>query len=57
MSELATLQEAVSTIKQAILQSQYRAAKLITGEQLSLYFGIGFYISLNSRMGTWGTGH
>ncbi|MBQ4635704.1 MAG: DUF1016 family protein [Akkermansia sp.] len=56
MSELATLQEAVSTIKQAILQSQYRAAKLITGEQLSLYFGIGFYISLNSRKGTWGTG-
>ena len=29
---------------------------LITGEQLSLYFGIGFYISLNSRKGTWGTG-
>ncbi len=56
MSELATLQEAVSTIKQAILQSQYRAAKLITGEQLSLYFGIGFYISRNSRKGTWGTG-
>ena len=56
MSELVTLQEAVSTIKQAILQSQYRAAKLITGEQLSLYFGIGFYISLNSRKGTWGTG-
>ena len=56
MSELSTLQEAVSTIKQAILESQYRAAKLITGEQLSLYFGIGFYISLNSRKGTWGTG-
>lgn len=56
MSELSTLQEAVSTIKQAILQSQYRAAKLITGEQLSLYFGIGFYISCHSRRGTWGTG-
>ena len=23
---------------------------------MSLYFGIGFYISLNSRKGTWGTG-
>lgn len=56
MSELHTLQEAVRTIKQAILESQYRAAKLITGEQLSLYFGIGFYISLNSRKKTWGTG-
>ena len=43
---------AVSTIKQAILQSQYRAAKLVTGEQLSLYFGIGGYVSANSREGT-----
>ena len=56
MSELSTLREAVSTIKQAILQSQYRAAKLITGEQLSLYFGIGCYISARSRTETWGTG-
>ncbi|MGM9778908.1 MAG: YhcG family protein [Prevotella sp.] len=47
---------AVSTIKQAILQSQYRAVKLVTGEQLSLYFGIGCYVSANSREGTWGTG-
>ena len=47
---------AVSTIKQAILQSQYRAAKLVTGEQLSLYFGIGGYVSAHSREGTWGTG-
>ena len=47
---------AVSTIKQAILQSQYRAAKLVTGEQLSLYFGIGGYVSANSREDTWGTG-
>ena len=47
---------AVSTIKQAILQSQYRAAKLVTGEQLSPYFGIGGYVSANSREGTWGTG-
>ena len=48
--------EAVNAIKQAILQSQYRAAKLVTGEQLSLYFGIGCYVSANSRRGTWGTG-
>ena len=56
MSELSTLQDAVSTIKHAILQSQYRAAKLITGEQLSLYFGIGCYVSTRSRKETWGTG-
>ncbi len=48
--------EAVDAIKQAILQSQYRSAKLITGEQLSLYFGIGRYVSANSRKGAWGTG-
>ncbi len=48
--------EAVSIIKQAILQSQYRSVKLITGEQLSLYFGIGRFVSANSRKGTWGTG-
>ena len=48
--------EAVTAIKQAILQSQYRSVKLITGEQLSLYFGIGRYVSANSRTGTWGTG-
>ena len=56
MSELSKLQDAVSTIKQAILQSQYRAAKLVTGEQLSLYFGIGCYVSTRSRKETWGTG-
>ena len=32
--------QAVRVIKEAILHSQYRAAKLVTGEQLSLYFGI-----------------
>ena len=38
--------QAVRVIKDAILYSQYRAAKLVTGEQLSLYFGIGAYVSL-----------
>ena len=52
---ISKYRNAVSTIKQAILQSQYRAAKLVTGEQLSLYFGIGGYVSANSREGTWGT--
>ena len=47
---------AVLTIKQAILKSQYQAAKLINREMLSLYYGIGRYISENSRDGFWGTG-
>lgn len=48
--------QAVKTIKNAILQSQYRAAKGVNREQLSLYFGIGRYISEHSRKGFWGTG-
>ena len=50
------LSQAVETIKTAILQSQARAAKMISGSQLSLYFGVGLYVSANSREGTWGTG-
>ena len=29
---------------------------MISGTQLSLYFGVGLYVSANSRKGTWGTG-
>ena len=47
---------AVQTIKDAILRSQYQAAKLVNREMLSLYYGIGRYISSNSREGFWGTG-
>lgn len=47
---------AVKTIKQAILESQYRAAKLVNREQLALYYSIGKFVSENSREGTWGTG-
>lgn len=47
---------AVQAIKTAILQSQYQAVRLINKEQLYLYFGIGRYISQNSRNGYWGTG-
>ena len=57
MSEITNdLMSAVKTIKTAILQSQYKAAKTVNAEQLSLYFGIGKYISKNSRNGFWGTG-
>lgn len=47
---------AIQTIKEAILRSQYQAAKLVNREMLSLYYGIGRYISANSRGGFWGTG-
>ena len=50
------IKQAVQTIKNAILQSQARAARMISGSQLSLYFGVGLYVSANSREGTWGTG-
>ena len=49
------LGNAVKAIKTAILQSQSRAARMISGTQLSLYFGVGLYVSVNSREGTWGT--
>lgn len=48
--------EAVKDIKGAILRSQYRAAASVNKEQLSLYYGIGSYVSANSRKGFWGKG-
>lgn len=48
--------DAVIAIKNAILQSQYQAIKLVNKEQLALYFAIGRYISQNSRNGRWGAG-
>jgi predicted nuclease of restriction endonuclease-like (RecB) superfamily len=46
----------VAVIKEAILRSQYRAVSVVNKEQLSLYYGIGQYVSQNSRDGFWGTG-
>lgn len=48
--------DAVNAIKTAILHSQYEAIKSVNEKQLSLYYGIGKYISLNSRNGFWGKG-
>ena len=50
------LQNAVQVIKDAILQSQQRALKSINQEQLALYFGIGRFISQNTRNKNWGSG-
>ena len=46
---------AVQTIKTAILQGQYEAAKGVNRIQLAVYFAIGKYISVNTRTQTWGT--
>ena len=43
-------------IKEAILSSQYTAAKQVNAVQLSLYYGVGRYVSQNTRKGVWGTG-
>ena len=50
------LSVAVQTIKTAILQSQARAVKGVNQEQLALYYGVGRYISENTRNKKWGTG-
>ena len=47
---------AVETIKRAILQGQYEAAKGVNRVQLAVYFSIGRYISAHTRKGVWGTG-
>ena len=54
--EIRKYQNAVDIIKTAILQSQARAAKAVNQEQLALYYGIGRYVSANSRKKNWGKG-
>ncbi len=51
----AAYAEAVRAIKEAILESRYRAARLINKEVLALYYAIGGYISVQSRAAKWGT--
>lgn len=47
--------QAVKVIKQAVLESRYRAAKQVNKEILALNYGIGKFISLNSRSVQWGS--
>ena len=56
MSDIKQYQNAVDVIKTAILQSQARAAKAVNQEQLALYYGIGRYVSANTRKKNWGQG-
>ena len=55
-TEYSELANAVQAIKGAILQSQQRALAAINQEQLALYYGIGRFISLNTRNKNWGKG-
>ena len=56
MSELTSYNEAVQAIKQAILRSQYEAARGVNSVELGLNYAIGGYVSANTRNGLWGTG-
>jgi len=55
-NKLLIYREAAQNIKYAILQSRYRAAENANIEMLNLYYGVGEYISVNTRSGQWGTG-
>ena len=55
MEEHKDLLGAVAVIKTAIMQSQARAVKGVNQEQLALYYGIGRFISVNTRKQNWGT--
>ena len=55
-TEYAELTNAIQAIKGAILQSQQRALAAINQEQLALYYGIGRFVSMNTRNKNWGKG-
>jgi hypothetical protein len=56
VSEIVSYKEAVLKIKHAILQSRYRATANANAELLALYYGVGRYVSANTRSGEWGIG-
>lgn len=57
MEQISTkYNEAVQLIKSAILQNQLEAVKAVNQQMLALYYGIGKYVSDNTRHGVWGTG-
>lgn len=51
-----TYVQAADVIKTAILQGQYEAVKGVNRYQLATYFGVGKYVSLNTRNGYWRDG-
>ena len=55
MGDISRYDNAVQIIKSAIERSRYRAARAGNAELLSLYYGIGKYVSENTRSGSWGS--
>ena len=55
LSLAAAYNNAANAIKEAILNAQYEAARGVNNIQLVLYYGIGRYLSHNTRQGKWGT--
>ena len=45
--------QAVQLIKTAILKKQLEAAKAVNRQMLALYYGVGKYISDNTRNSSW----
>jgi hypothetical protein len=56
MMNESIFKEAAISIKEAIILSRYQAATLVNKELLSLYYGVGKFVSINSRGGHWGKG-
>ena len=54
--DLRRFAQDVKKITNAILQSRYRTASNANANLLSLYYGVGKYISMNTRSGKWGSG-
>ena len=54
-SDYTQYAEAVEIIKHAIERCRYRSAAAVNKETLSLYFGVGKFVSENSRIGCWRT--
>ena len=52
----ANIASAVRAIKSAIVKAQSRVAANANAEMLSLYFGIGQYVSRKTKTEKWGTG-
>lgn len=54
-SEYAQVLVAAKAIKDAIVESRYKLAKIVNSQAITLYYNIGRYISSKSRLGSWGT--
>jgi len=55
MIDMINYENDIYIIKNAILTSQHKVVKSANAEMLSLYYGIGRYISLKTRQDAWGT--